>query len=226
VAWQGNIRLNRADGTTARYRLALAPRFTAGTVTGTYGMLCELDTATQTPPEFLESGNPAIGRGTPLLDAETGMWTAKIFADELARRFDRLDVEEHPGTLLYLGFSRAKPALHSAIAMRLAEELRDIVRPTDLLGRVDLTTIALWCDGMDHLTGGERAARFCGKFPALMPENSRIPAGVATRWPGSCDEPRTLMEHAGVALCLADMATDRIPPESNSTGAWRVWQQD
>jgi GGDEF domain-containing protein len=223
VAWQGSLRLNRADGTQGNYRLSLAPRFAAGNVTGVYGMLCELDPAPVVAPPIETFGDP---RAPVMLDAETGLWTARIFAEELARRLDRLDVEEHPGTLLYLGFCRAAPALVGATAMRLAEELRDIVRPTDLLGRIDATTLALWCDGMDHLTGGERAAKFCGQFPAVMPERATITAGVATRWPGSTDDPGTMMERAAVALRLADLATDRIPPETRSTGAWRVWQQD
>jgi GGDEF domain-containing protein len=160
-----------------------------------------------------------------MLDPETGLWSARTFAEEIARRFDRLDVEELPGTLLYLGFSRAPAALHGPVAMRLADELRDIVRPTDLLGRVGPTTIALWCDGMDHLTGGERAAKFCSKLPAVLPERTLVSVGVAPRWAGSGDDPASVVEHAAIALRLADMATERLTgPEM--AGAWRVWQRD
>ena len=120
-----------------------------------------------------------------------------------------LDVEDLPGTLLYLGFSRARRCCKAPIAMRLADELRDIVRPTDLLGRINSTTIALWCDGMDHLTGGERAAKFCPQLPAILPERTLITVGVASRWPGSGDDPATVIEHAGVALRLAEIATER-----------------
>jgi len=168
--------------------------------------------------------DPALHHNA-MLDAETGLWSGRTFAEELARRFDRLDVEELPGTLLYLGFSRAGAAQQTAVAMRLAEELRDIVRPTDLLGRLDATTIALWCDGMDHLTGGERAAKFCAQLPAVLPEHTLVTVGVAPRWAGSGDDPASVIEHAAVALRLADMATERAA-EPSSAGAWRVWQRD
>ena len=144
---------------------------------------------------------------------------------EIARRFDRLDVEELPGTLLYLGFSRAPAALRCAVAMRLADELRDVVRPTDLLGRIDASTVALWCDGMDHLTGGERAAKFCTQLPAILPERALITAGVATRWPGNGDDAAAATEHAAIALRLADMATERATTP-DLAGAWRVYQRD
>jgi GGDEF domain-containing protein len=226
VAWQGKLQFTRADGTVGTYRLALAPRIIAGVAAGSYGMLTELEQPAPRLPELFEPEYAPVNASPPMLDSETGLWTARVFRDELGRRFDRLDVEELPGTLLYLGFSRASAGLQGAVAMRIAEELRDIVRPTDLLGRIDTTTIALWCDGMDHLTGGERAARFCGQLPSVMPERSRITGGLATRWPGSGDDPRSLMERAGVALRLADLATERMPAETNSSGAWRVWQED
>ena len=143
---------------------------------------------------------------TPCWTPRPGSGRPAPSREEIARRFDRLDVEDLPGTLLYLGFSRAPAELHSAVAMRLAEELRDIVRPTDLLGRIDATTIGLWCDGMDHLTGGERAAKFCTQLPAILPERTPITVGVAPRWAGSGDDTATVIEHAAVALRLAEIA--------------------
>lgn len=222
VAWHGKVRLRQADGGDGDFRLSLAPRISGGTVTGTYGILFDLDTPEPAPG--IQADDPALRRHA-MLDAETGLWSSRTFLEEIARRFDRLDVEELPGTLLYLGFARAPVALQSAVAMRLAEELRDTVRPTDLLGRMDNTTIALWCDGMDHLTGGERAAKFCAQLPALLPERMAVTVGVAPRWPGSGDDSATVTQHAMAALRLADMATDRTT-EPNAGGAWRVWQHD
>ncbi len=226
VAWHGKVRLAQPDGGSGVFRLSLAPRIAGGTVIGTYGILFDLDTPELTLPDSHagRADDPALRHNT-MLDAETGLWSSRTFIEEIARRFDRLDVEELPGTLLCLGFSRAKPGLQSAVAMRLAEELRDVVRPTDLLGRIDKTTIALWCDGMDHLTGGERAAKFCAQMPSVLPERTTVTVGVAPRWPGSGDDPATVMEHAAVALRLADMATERVT-EPNLGGAWRVWQRD
>jgi GGDEF domain-containing protein len=226
VAWHGKVRLVQPHGGTAFFRLSLAPRITGSAVIGTYGLLFDMDTPELTLPDRHagHSGDPALIRNT-MLDAETGLWSSRTFGDEIARRFDRLDVEEQPGTLLYLGFSRSGAKFRSAVAIRLADELRDIIRPTDLLGRIDETTIGLWCDGMDHLTGGERAAKFCASLPAMLPENTIITVGVAPRWSGSGDDAHSVLEHAAIALRLADMAAARAKDEP-ATGAWRVWQRD
>ncbi|MDD2705949.1 MAG: hypothetical protein PHU07_11545, partial [Acidocella sp.] len=226
VAWHGRVRLLRINGDTSMFRLSLAPRMAGGKVVGTYGLLYDMEAPELTLPDRHagRAGDPALRHNT-MLDAETGLWSSRTFSEEMARRYDRLDVEGHPGTLLYLGFSRAKAELRPAIAIRLAEELRDIVRPTDLLGRLDETTIGLWCDGMDHLTGGERAAKFCATLPALLPERTVLTVGVAPRWSGSGDDPQSVLEHAAVALRLADMACERTTGDAPA-GAWRVWQRD
>ena len=226
VAWHGKVRLAQADGGSAVYRLALAPRISGTSVTGTYGLLFAMDTPELTLPDR-DAGHerdPALTHNA-MLDAETGLWSGRTFGEEISRRFDRLDVEERPGTLLYLGFSRAGAKFRSAIAIRLAEELRDVVRPTDLLGRIDETTIGLWCDGMDHLTGGERAAKFCASLPALLPERTAITVGVAPRWAGSGEDAHSVLEHAAIALRLADMEAERAKGGAPA-GAWRVWQCD
>jgi GGDEF domain-containing protein len=226
VAWHGKIRLARIDGDSAVYRLALAPRIVGSAVIGTYGLLFDMETPELTLPnrDAGHDSDPALTRNA-MLDAETGLWSGRTFGEEIARRFDRLDVEGQPGTLLYLGFSRVEAKNRSAVAIRLAEELRDIVRPTDLLGRIDETTIGLWCDGMDHLTGAERAAKFCTSLPIILPERAIITVGVAPRWSGSGDDPQSVQEHAAVALRLADMAAERANGEPPA-GAWRVWQRD
>jgi len=223
VAWHGKVRLALFDGGTRMFRLALAPRLVGAKVAGIYGVLFDLEAPELTLPDSHagNAGDPAL-RHNAMLDAETGLWSGRTFADELGRRFDRLDVEGHPGSLIYLGFSRATPGLRPAIALRLAEELRDVVRPTDLLGRIDETTIGLWCDGMDHLTAGERAAKFCATLPPLLPQSAVISVGVGPRWPGRGDQTDTVMEHAAVALRLADMTCQRAGAEA--AGAWRVWQ--
>ena len=220
MAWHGRVRLNGPEDTPRLYRLSLAPRLVGGTVTGAYGLLFDMDAPELALPTA-ETEMPF--HIAAMLDAETGFWASKTFRDEIARRLDRLDVEEQPGTLLYLGFSRTEEKLRPAVAMRLAEELRDIVRPTDLLGRIDETTIGLWCDGMDHLTGGERAAKFCTTLPALLPEQTLITVGVSPRWPGSGEDASIVMEHAAVTLRLADFAS---AGEAGPMSAWRVWQTD
>jgi GGDEF domain-containing protein len=228
VAWHGRVRLMQPHGGIAFFRLALAPRLSGGAVIGTYGLLFDMDTPELTLPDRHagHASDPALSHNA-MLDAETGLWSHRTFGDEIARRFDRLDVEGLPGTLLYLGFSRSPAKYRSAVAIRLAEELRDIVRPTDLLGRIDESTIGLWCDNMDHLTGGERAAKFCTSLPSMLPERAIITVGVAPRWSGSGDDASSVLEHAAVALRLADMAAERANASNDKpAGAWRVWQRD
>ncbi|MBU6448513.1 MAG: hypothetical protein KGQ26_02695 [Rhodospirillales bacterium] len=224
VAWHGRVRLGGPEGAPRLYRLSLAPRLSGGSVAGIYGLLFDMEAPELSLPSTAdETGMGMPFRITSILDAETGFWTSKTFGDEITRRLDRLDVEEQPGTLLYLGFSRAEEDLWPSVAMRLAEELRDIVRPTDLLGRIDGSTIGLWCDNMDHLTGGERAAKFCATLPALLPKQAQITVGVVPRWPGSGEDASTVMEHAAVTLRLADFAS---AGETGLMSAWRVWQTD
>lgn len=231
--WRGVVRLQRADGSHGNYQLFLAPKLAvyggaeatlnlaSDSGDGAYGLLIDLDA-----PE-LRALAPEADRGKAMLDPQTGLWSAATFADEAGRRFDRLDVEGLPGTLLLLGFSRTPPVGRNAVATRLAEELRDIIRPTDLLGRLDATTFALWCDGMDDLTGAERAARFCQRLPAALPGTPCISVGLAARWPNKAEDAGTLIRQASIALRHADRvaqaAADAGSTESVAAGTWRAW---
>jgi GGDEF domain-containing protein len=222
--WRGTVMLRRADGSQRSYQLFLAPKIgRAGEddVDGVYGLLIDRDTAP------LPARSPDNERANAMLDAQTGLWSAATFAEEAGRRFDRLDVEGLPGTLLLLGFGRTKPIGHSAVAIRLAEELRDIIRPTDILGRLDATTFALWCDGMDDLTGAERAARFCQRLPAALPGQPCISVGLSARWPNKSEDAETLFRQARAALRHADRiaqaAADAGSTEAVSRGTWRAW---
>jgi GGDEF domain-containing protein len=224
MAWHGQLRLNVPEGAGRLHRLSLAPRFAGGRIAGTYGLLFDLEAPEIALPDRHREELEAGYRLAAVLDVETGLWTARVFGEEISRRLDRLDVEEQPGTLFYLGFASAPAELRMAVAMRLAEELRDIVRPTDLLGRIDETTLGLWCDNMDHLTGGERAARFCATLPPLLPERTRLTVGVAPRWAGRGEDAGVVMEHAMITLRLAQLAGERQPDEAVSS--WKVWQSD
>jgi GGDEF domain-containing protein len=220
AAWHGSVLITRADGRLSFYRLALAPKLDErGAVVAVYGLLQDV----AAPEHNLPPRNAAEfagARAAKILDSETGIWSAPSFIEQASRRFDRLDVEDKPGTLLFLGFRRTASNLHTPVAMRMIEELREIIRPTDLLGRIDQTTIALWCDGMDHLTGAERAARFCKQMPNILPGAAIVSVGLVTRWPNSGDDPDAMIGRAGLALRDADIVTER-----DSKGSWRVWQQ-
>jgi GGDEF domain-containing protein len=210
LAWQGNLRLAIPGAATDRlFRLSLAPKITGGTVTGIYGLLFDLEAM-----EF------APHSADPRQDAETGLYNAVTFTAELSRRFDRLDVEEQPGCLVYLGFFQTPPQLRGTMAVQLASQLKEIARPTDLLGRIDETTLALWCDGMDHLAGGERAARLCTQLPPLLPSQARLAVGVAPRFARSGEDTDTVIGHAGLALRTAARA---VPSADTPGSTWYVW---
>jgi GGDEF domain-containing protein len=208
AAWRGQVTVIPAAGRARSCHLAVVLKTEEGRGLGLAGLLIDV-----TQPITSIQGQ------AKRLDPDTGLWTAQSFAEQAARRFDRLDVENQPGTLLFLGFLNTSPLMQTPAAMRLADELRDVVRPADLLGRIDATTIGLWCDGMDHLTGAERAARFCKYLPALLPAQTLVSVGLVTRWPGSIDDPATIISRAHQALHIAYAAT-----ASSRNAAWRVWQ--
>ena len=215
LAWQGNLHLALPGEATSRlFRLSLAPKVTGGNVTGIYGLLFDLE-AVETPQRA------SLSPADPRLDAETGLGTLATFTLEMGRRFDRLDVEEQPGCLLYISFFQTVPQLRGAVAARLASQLKEIVRPTDLLGRINETTLGLWCDGMDHLAGAERADRFCTQLTALLPNQARLVVGVAPRWARSGEDTETVLDHAAIALRTAAQAR---PALDDPPGTWHVWR--
>ncbi len=214
ASWHARLALKQRNGSTAIVRLALA----AGPVCGFRGLITHLDAELA---DFTNSPSRPAASPARLLCPETGLWSLPCFTDQAARRFDRLDVEGQPGTLMLLGFTHSDPALHAAIAIAIAEELQDIIRPTDLLGRIAPAIIALWCDGMDHLTGAERAARFCKYLPKSVPGSVLISIGLVTRWPASADDPQSLLARATPSLAKAEDATRR-----EASGQWHVWQKN
>jgi hypothetical protein len=221
-SWLGKLAIRQASGAVSMFRLALAAKPAKTRTICIAGLLTDLE-APLIDMSFTETSQTedAAIQVSRLLCPNTGLWSLASFIEQTARRFDRLDVEDRPGTLLCLGFARASAALQTPVALRLTEEMREIIRPTDLLGRIAPAIIALWCDGMDHLTGGERAARFCKYLPTTVPGHVLISAGVATRWPGSADDPEIMIERASLALRDAEAAT-----ALDAIGSWRVWQKD
>ncbi len=231
--WRGLVSLARGDGRTGNYQIFLAPKppaaggkprragTTEAAIAGAYGLLIDIDA-----PEF-QMAAPAAARAIGMLDPQTGLWSAPRFAQETGRRFDRLDVEGLPGTLLLLGFSRTSAIGHNAVAAALAQELLDVSRPTDILGRINSTTFAVWCDGMDNLTGAERAARFCQRLPVELPGNPCISVGLVARWPGNMEDSQMLIDQAMTALQHADRvaqeAADVGSADPVAKGTWRVW---
>ncbi|HQT65986.1 MAG TPA: hypothetical protein PLC74_00120 [Acetobacteraceae bacterium] len=157
------------------------------------------------------------------IDGVTGFWTEMAFYDEVSRRLDRLDVEAAPGTMLLIGLQTKDGPLRDELVRLAAEELRETFRPSDVLGRLSPTRYLAWCDGMDHLTGAERAARLCQRLPVLLRalpagEGMLNPAvGIATRWPGG-EQAQGLMTRAALALKAAEAAR-----HESHIGTWRLW---
>jgi len=216
--WRGVVTVERADGSLGDYQIFLGPKLphspngTDAAFSGTYGQLFDLDSQEL---NLLKAG---AGRGQTMIDPQTGVWSLASFAVETGRRFDRLDVANLPGTLLLLGFGNSRPIGRDVLAERLADELRETIRPTDILGRVNATSFGLWCDSMDNATAVKRAERFCGRLPGLLPGSPSISIGMVVRVAGNLEEPETLIGQAQAALQKAEAVAG---PEGN--GTWRVW---
>ena len=97
-------------------------------------------------------------------DSLTGLMNRRAFLEEAARRIDRLDREELPGTLLFVDLDRLK-LLNDRLGHDAGDEalvltaglLRRTVRPTDLIARLGGDEFAIWLDGSDEMTAAERA---------------------------------------------------------------------
>ena len=110
------------------------------------------------------------GMGQVGIDRLTGVPNRRWFLDEADRHIDRLDLDGSVGTLLLIDIDdlrRVNLALGRAqgdrVLVRMASELRAMVRPGDLVARVGADEIAVWQDGMDHLTAAERAEALCAR---------------------------------------------------------------
>lgn len=166
------------------------------------------------------------GRRPNALDPETGLWPLPSFLAQADRRFDRLEIEERVGTMFAVGWVRTDGATgseaSSVIIRESAEALRDMLRPSDLIGRIGPTRLAAWCDGVDHLVAAERGDRIVAKLDAMLVGSGRHAAiGIAPRWPRSGDDPATVLTNARAGLEQA-----RLTAAANSRPAVRIWQSE
>lgn len=166
------------------------------------------------------------GRRPHALDPETGFWPLPSFLSETDRRFDRLDVEEQVGTMFAVGWVRtdgaAGPEASSAVIRESAQVLRDMLRPSDLVGRIGPARLAAWCDGVDHLIAAERGDRIVARLDAMLAGSMRHAAiGIASRWPHSGDGPEAILSNAKAGLEQA-----RLTAAANSRPAIRIWHTE
>ena len=150
-------------------------------------------------------------------DPLTGLLNRRAFMDELARRFDRLEVDGLPGALLFIDLDHFKDLNdtrgHDAgdEALRLIGQLlQGVVRPMDLVARLGGDEFALWLDGADELAAAERGEelRTAGPralvhliTPGVPPVTMSI--GIAARWPGRGEDAEMLLERADQAMYAA-----------------------
>lgn len=160
-------------------------------------------------------------------DPLTGLCNRRAFLEEMGRYFVRLHRDPAPGTLMYLdvdGFKAVNDQLgHAAgdgVLMALAEMLRRLVRPSDLIARLGGDEFAVWLMGTDHMTAAERADHLCRAAPAAFRDAlpQEIPGlglsiGIASRHSGSCETLQALMSRADLAM---------YEVKRSGRGHWRV----
>ena len=164
-------------------------------------------------------------------DPLTGLLNRRAFLEEMARRIDRLDRDDQPGTLMFVDLDHFKAVNdrlgHEAgdqVLQCTAKMLRDTLRPSDLVARLGGDEFALWMDGADHMTAAERAERLCLEVPRALREiagteepTPTVSIGIATRRAGSDEPIDSLMRRA-----------DRAMYEVKRTGRghWRVSSEE
>jgi diguanylate cyclase (GGDEF)-like protein len=160
-------------------------------------------------------------------DPLTGLLNRRAFREEMARRIDRLDRDDQPGTLMFVDLDHFKfvndrlgHEVGDQVLQRTANILRNTLRPSDLVARLGGDEFALWMDGADHMTAAERAERLCQDVPRELCEiagteepTPTVSIGIASRASGSGEPVEGLIRRA-----------DRAMYEVKQTGRghWRV----
>jgi len=157
------------------------------------------------------------------IDRLTGLPNRRWFLDEADRHIDRLDLDAMVGTLTMVDIDDLRGVnlalgreQGDRVLIRMAGQLRAMVRPSDVVARVGADEFAVWQDGMDHLTAAERADSLCTRrlFHDLADDyRMTFSIGIATRFAGSGEDVRTLLRRA-------HMAAREV--KGNGGGGWRV----
>jgi len=163
------------------------------------------------------------GMGQVGIDRLTGIPNRRWFLDEADRHIDRLDLDATVGTLSLVDIDDLRRVNQTAgrsqgdrVLVRMANQLRAMVRPGDLVARVGADEFAIWQNGMDHLTAAERADSLCNR-PMFqdLPDGQGVTfsIGIASRSPGSGEDVRAVLRRA-------HMAAREV--KARGGGGWRV----
>src|ERR1700722_10845451 len=147
-------------------------------------------------------------------DPLTGLLNRRAFLDEVQRHIARLDRENASGTLMFVDLDAFKAvndrlghAVGDDVLVLLANLLRKLVRPGDLIARLGGDEFAVWLSGADHMTAAERADHFCKTAPTelqtSLPErfpDLGVSIGIATRRAGSHEAIEDLTRRADMAM--------------------------
>lgn len=157
------------------------------------------------------------------IDRLTGIPNRRWFLDEADRHIDRLDQDGAIGTLFLVDIDDLRRinlvlgrAQGDRVLVRMANQLRAMVRPGDLVARTGADEFAVWQDGMDHLTAAERAEALCvRRLFQDLPDGHGVTfsIGIASRAVGSADDVRSLLRRA-------HMAAREV--KTKGGGGWRV----
>jgi diguanylate cyclase (GGDEF)-like protein len=163
------------------------------------------------------------GIGQPGIDRMTGIPNRRWFLDEADRHIERLDIDDTVGTLSLIDIDDLRRlnltlgrGCGDRVLVRMANQLRAMTRPGDVVARVGPDEFALWQTGLDHLTAAERADALCSRqlFRDMSGGHGvTFSIGIATRHRGSNEDVRTLLRRA-------HMAAREV--KTRGGGGWRV----
>jgi len=158
------------------------------------------------------------GPGEAAIDRLTGLPNRSYFLSEVNRHIDRLEQDGTSATMLLVdldGLRRVNAAFGRGVGdellLRVANLLRAMVRPVDMVARVGGDEFAVWLDGMDHMTAAERAVGLADRRLAL-PEGGEgntdlmqqteltLSVGIASRTLGDGEDARALLRRSHKAL--------------------------
>src|ERR1700744_320138 len=147
-------------------------------------------------------------------DPLTGLLNRRAFIGEMHRDITRLDREAEAGTLMFVDVDSFKSVndrlghgMGDQVLVGLADMLRKLVRPSDLITRLGGDEFAVWLSGADHMTAAERADHLCKIAPlelqSMLPEafpKLGVSIGIAARRPGSQESIEDLTRRADMAM--------------------------